>query len=54
MDIPGAAAVFESLGIDYRVCGDPPSQMPRNATGILPVVATAAVRGLEAVSHAES
>lgn len=53
-DIPGATAVFESLGIDYACAGDRSLDDAAHAEGIAPEVVVASLRRLKAVDHAES
>lgn len=51
-DLPGAMAIFESLGLDYACAGDRSLDDAAHAEGIAPEVVIASLRKLKAVEHA--
>jgi regulator of cell morphogenesis and NO signaling len=51
-DLPGAIAIFESLGLDYACAGDRSLDDAAHAEGIAPEVVIASLRRLKAVEHA--
>lgn len=51
-DLPGAIAIFESLGLDYACAGDRSLDDAAHAEGIAPEVVIASLRKLKAVEHA--
>ena len=53
-DLPGAMAIFESLGLDYACAGDRSLDDAAHAEGIAPEVVIATLRRLKAVEQAES
>lgn len=53
-DLPGAMAVFESLGIDYACAGNRSLNDAAHAEGIVPEVVIANLRRLKSGEHARS
>jgi regulator of cell morphogenesis and NO signaling len=54
IEIPGAAAVFESLGIDYACAGELSLDDAAHAAGVAPAVVIASLRRLKAIDRVES
>lgn len=54
IDIPGAAAVFESLGIDYACAGNLSLDDAAHAEGIAPAVVISCLQHLKTVDRTES
>ena len=53
-DLPGAMAIFESLGLDYACAGDRSLDDAAHAEGIAPEVVIASLRRLRSLEQAES
>ena len=53
-DLPGAMAIFESLGLDYACAGDRSLDDAAHAEGIAPDVVIASLRRLKSAEQAES
>lgn len=53
-DLPGAMAIFESLGLDYACAGDRSLDDAAHAEGIAPEVVIASLRRLKSAEQAES
>lgn len=51
--LPGAMAIFESLGLDYACAGDRSLDDAAHAEGIAPEVVIASLRRLKSAEHAE-
>jgi regulator of cell morphogenesis and NO signaling len=54
VEVPGAVAVFESLGIDYACAGNLSLDDAAHAEGIAPAVVISCLQHLKAVDHTES